>query len=114
MKPPLAGLLYGKVEGFKRPGDYGPNNITVTTDVAKANVITSMIADDLLRHKVVIDLDLPAKLVPSSTPGHFHLYIDHAMEAEAYFKLLRALSEAGIIEEGYYTASSDQGYSAVR
>lgn len=64
-------------------------------------------------HKPVIDIDLPCQLVQSS-PGKFHLYIDHEVEADAYWYLLDALQRAGICEEGYVSASRRRGYSAVR
>lgn len=52
-------------------------------------------------HKPVLDLDIDAALIPSSTEGHWHLMLDVEMETEAYFELLRALAKAGVIEENY-------------
>jgi hypothetical protein len=57
---------------------------TVVADLADANLITSIVAasagdPDGLIHKVVIDVDLPITAIESSTPGHFHLFIDCAM-----------------------------------
>jgi hypothetical protein len=57
------------------------------------------------KHAPVIDIDLPCELVPSSTPGHFHLYIEKAITWPRYEALLKALVDAGIVEEGYYKAS---------
>lgn len=65
------------------------------------------------KHKPVLDIDLPCQLVESS-PGKFHLYIDHEVDAGAYWHLLDALEKAGICEEGYVSASFRRGYSAVR
>lgn len=114
--PPLEGLMYGKVENWhsSMSNDVVGYSEALTTDIEKGNIITSMVTEKVTHHKIVIDLDLPAKLIPSSTPGHFHLYIDHVMEKDAYFKLLAALMEAGLIEEGYYHASMARGYSAAR
>lgn len=56
-------------------------------------------------HKPVLDIDVPAILVPSSTPGHSHLYIDHAMPWDNYVKVLKALGEVGILQPGYVRAS---------
>lgn len=64
-------------------------------------------------HKPVIDIDLPCQLVQSS-PGKFHLYIDHEVAEAAYWKLLEAFVTAGIVEDGYVSASRRRGYSAVR
>lgn len=65
-------------------------------------------------HRPIIDLDMSAALIPSTTPGHFHLYIDKLLTWEKYAELLLALSSAGIVEEGYVSACLDRGYSSVR
>lgn len=66
-------------------------------------------------HSPVLDVDFPVRLVPSSTPGHFHLYFDGVMMAWAkYEKLLKALAEAGIIETGYYENAIRRGMTMVR
>lgn len=85
-----------------------------TSDPEAAQVITSRTAADHRKHKVIIDLDMPAQLIPSSTEGHFHLYIDHEMDWTAYAKLLTALGEAGILEPGYVRASLERELTAVR
>lgn len=94
----------------------------ITEDLDIAQVVTSLVAgqspipglEDLTRHKVVLDIDMPAQLVPSSTPGHFHLYIDHEMDWLDYRVLLLALGVAGILEEGYVGASIARGHTALR
>lgn len=113
--PPLEGQLYAKVENWhdSATGESGVNE-PIVIDIEKANVITSMIATKVTHHKVIIDLDIPAQLIPSTTPGHFHLYIDHEMGKDAYFKLIAALVEAGLVEPGYLGASEARGYTAVR
>lgn len=89
-----------------------------------ANIATSLVEDDGRRivdgkvakqmHKVVIDIDLPVALLESSTPGHFHLFIDKAMTWEQYKDLLQTLASVGIIEHNYVNATIDRGFSAVR
>lgn len=66
------------------------------------------------KHKPVLDIDMPVTLVPSTTPGHFHLYIDKELDWFAYAGLLTALAQCGIIEDGYLGASLQRGYSACR
>lgn len=91
-----------------------------TPDPADAQVVTSMVEESWIRgathptHRPVLDIDLPAQLVPSSTPGHFHLYLDVEVEHENYMLLLRTLALCGIIEPGYASASQERGYTAVR
>ena len=65
-------------------------------------------------HRPVIDIDVPVEVVESTTPGHFHLYIDHLVEPEKYMALLVAMADCGIVEEGYARASYEKGFSAVR
>lgn len=110
--PPLAGQLYQSVQNFDdyeaREGRYN------TTDIDEAQVITSRVADKEQVHKLLLDIDIPAQLIPSSTPGHSHLYIDKEMSEEAWATLLFALSSAGIIEPGYMRASIARGFTALR
>lgn len=88
---------------------------SLTEDISMANVITSVVAGtDGKMHKVVIDVDLPATLLPSSTSGHHHLFIDREIPWEAYVNLLDAFVAAGIVEPGYVEASRIRGHTAVR
>lgn len=88
-------------------------------DIAEANISTSIredvgdpFADPV--HALLIDLDIPAWLVPSSTPGHSHLYVDVAIQQSAYFRLLDALADAGVIQRGYADSSKARGGTALR
>jgi len=65
-------------------------------------------------HKPVLDIDMPVKIFPSSTEGHFHLFIDKEMSWEDYCKLMNVMAEVGILEQGYVNASIARGCSAVR
>lgn len=65
-------------------------------------------------HMPVIDIDFSAHLEPSSTEGHFHLYLNRTMVWETYAALLKALYDAGVIEEGFYEMSIARGQSFVR
>lgn len=98
---------------------YTSKDSTKVASVDTANVVTSLgVSDPLLSdedvHYPVLDLDVPCTLVPSSTPGNFHLYIDKAVTHKAYMSLLWALASAGLIEEGYASASTQRGFTAVR
>lgn len=82
-----------------------------------ANCVSSRLPDDFFgkpRHAIILDLDLPAYLVPSSTPGHSHLYIDKVLNEDAYYELLDALAKAGVLEPGYVTASKRKGGTHLR
>lgn len=65
-------------------------------------------------HKVVIDLDMDAALWETSTPRHHHLIIDNEMTWPVYERLLTALKDAGLIEEGYWNACMARKASWIR
>lgn len=119
-KPPLDGLGYGIVN-FRN--DY-MNPIILTDNIEDANVIISRtlpgpwVDPDIpvryLKHKVIVDIDMPVKVIESSTPGHSHLYIDVDVTWKQFMKLLDALVDAGIVQAGYRDASSARGFTALR
>lgn len=103
-----------KFDFGKDDGDYSDKRVIADdVDLKDANLVTSRIEGTNL-HRVVLDIDMDAALVPSSTPGHHHLYINKSLDWTAYTKLLRALVDAGIVQRGYAEASISRGYSAVR
>lgn len=78
----------------------------------QANLVGSLCSDGL--HRPVLDIDLPCRLVPSSTEGHFHLYIERALSTEAYMELVDALGKAGIISQFYAKAARIRGQTFCR
>jgi hypothetical protein len=80
--------------------------------VEQANLITSEAAPDT--HYVMLDIDMDAALVPSTTPGHHHLYINKTMKWDDYELLLYVLADCGIISQGYYEASVEKKCTALR
>lgn len=69
---------------------------------------------DAWLHAPVIDLDLNARLIPSTTPGHFHLYLDRLMSFDDMMMLLRAFAAAGLVEQGYVEVTENRRYASVR
>lgn len=65
-------------------------------------------------HFPVLDIDFKAALVPSSTEDHYHLYLNHGMTWAKYEKLLEALYEADVIQEGYYKMAVARKQTFVR
>jgi hypothetical protein len=110
------------IEVLNATGDDYSGDDAVTTSEQEANVVTSQLAGQQLNeldtnaglHAPVLDIDFGAQLVPSSTPGHFHLYFEKAMTWGNYCGLLKALGDVGILEAGYVKASLRRGYSSVR
>jgi len=112
----LAGIFdrvrVGYVE-FKKPDptkEYSEtenhlSDVQFCDHIADANVVTSKFnfSDDI--HIPIIDIDVPIHSVPSTTPGHYHLYIDKQLTWQKYRFLLWALMQCGLVERGYYQAS---------
>lgn len=92
--------------------DYSAAHVR-TEDIADAHIVLSEDPAAGL-HRPVLDIDFPAALIPSSTPGHFHLYLDKPMGLATYEELLVALAAAGIIEDGYANVSLARGYTSAR
>lgn len=81
-------------------------------DPVEANLIASRCADG--RHMPVIDLDVPHYVIPSTTPGHGHLYIDVKTSWPRYIVLLLSLRLCGVIEKGHLWWSVKRGATFVR
>lgn len=99
-------------ETGSKTGNFGTTPIQ-TAEITESNVVLSRLKD-IDHHKVVIDLDMDAVLIPSSTPGHHHLIIDKTMPWNDYANLLASLRDAGLIQDGYYKASVNRGASVIR
>jgi hypothetical protein len=81
--------------------------------LSESNLVCSDRKDDDL-HIPILDVDMPAMLLKSSTYGHYHLYIDKPMSWENYCKLLDVLAEVGILEQGYVDVSKKRKRTQVR
>lgn len=83
--------------------------------VEKANLVGSQLVSNRRRHRPVLDLDFPCRLIPSTTEGHFHLYLDGIdLDWDKYKDLLIALAAAGVISKRYMEESLKKGFTAVR
>ena len=91
---PLANIISSEIDRAPRPGDGNPTGEPM--------------------HTVMLDLDVEARLLPSSTPGHYHLYIDVPMPWRKYKRLLKTLAHVGIIEPGYYRAAAQRQATFLR
>jgi hypothetical protein len=86
------------------------------TSLADADVVASAYVHDPTRHVLAIDIDHQSWLVKSTTPGHYHLYVEvpDGIPQGYYDSLLNALANAGVVEQGYARASIERGFSCVR
>lgn len=88
--------------------DYGSSfkvEVRAECKAEDAQVVSSELDEQRGMHTPMLDVDIPMRLVESSTPGHSHLYFDVVMPWRKYRRLLKALAKAGIIEQNYYKVS---------
>ena len=80
--------------------------------------VNDLVASSLLengKHSPVLDIDYQAKLIPSTTPGNSHLYLDGlTMSWWRYRVLLAVMAWAGVIDRRYYRHSVRRRMTAVR
>ena len=87
----------------------GPYEETIAerpeAEVDAATVISSRIKVDFVdgraQHTIMIDLDVPHTYVPSSTPGHGHLYVDVLVPWSDHDELNQLLARLGIVDNGW-------------
>ena len=93
----------------RKSGD-GPNVNPQPATEDKANLIGSDTGVSDF-HMPVLDVDrIPVRVVPSSTPGNSHLYIDLPMHWSQYARLIEVMGKVGILEPGYVAAClAEQG-----
>jgi len=84
----------------------------VPSEHGYATLVSSMLPNG--NHMPVIDLDLDCALVESSTPGHYHLYINQEMSYGQYLNILQALTDAGVVQPGFNRFSRERGQGFVR
>lgn len=118
--------------------DIGADNGTFTGPAVpmqppRANLVSSQLIDSDT-HMPVLDIDswawkspdlwnlvrsyggsdVVGHLVPSSTFGHFHLYLQVEIPSDEYLALLPRLADAKVIQPGYAAASIERGCTRVR
>lgn len=88
--------------------DYGHSrrceNIVEDPD---GDLFTSLLSNG--EHAALFDIDMPAVLRPSKTPGHYHLIVGQTMSWRRYKRLLRAMVRAGLVEQEWYRLVKRRG-----
>jgi len=107
-------MLYTDVD-WDRADDYLGAGGRETADVDAAELVSSGLPNSNgLVHAPVLDLDVPHTLIPSTTLGHSHLYIDTPIPWSEYKRLLVLLGKVGILDSAYVSISLARGRSQVR
>lgn len=84
----------------------------IECDWDEANLISSLCKDGY--HKPVLDFDFSCELIPSSTTGNFHLYINKVIHWQDYQDLLMVMRKCGILQKGFVNNSITKGATFVR
>lgn len=101
--------IYGFVKGLD-------DNETYEAEVTKNSLESNVIISETKRgkHKPLLDLDFSHTYVPSSTPGHGHLYIHEDYDYQSYLNMMRCLRDSNLIQPGVFNSLERNGYNAVR
>lgn len=103
-----------EIEGSSADDDQPHKRFEITGESDIANLVSSESLYLPGMHMPAIDIDYPAEMIPSRTPGHFHLYLDKICTWPEYRRVLWAMSRAGLIEPGYYRASVERKATFLR
>jgi hypothetical protein len=83
-----------------------------------ANVVSSELDGKTIGgftgHAPALDIDVPAYLIESGTPGHTHLYLDVPMTWSQYMKLLKVMAEVGILQASWVDGALQEGATVLR
>lgn len=99
--------------------EYEPGTDREVKALNEANIVSSerkTWEGGPVTHVVALDIDYPAYVVETSTPGHHHVYLDvpGGVKHEDYMELLELLGRIGVIEKGYAEVSLKRGHSDLR
>lgn len=98
--------------------EYEPGIDREVADLNEANIVSSEHKVSFLerRHAVLLDIDYPAYIVESSSPGHHHVYLDvpGGVKHEDYMELVELLGRIGVVEKGYAEVSVKRGHTDLR
>lgn len=83
-----------------------------SSDRKDANLVASLRDDGT--HAPAFDLDRRAVLIPTTTPGNHHMYIDEVLSWRQYRALLRGFYKSGLLDPSVYWRSLYRGSTYVR
>lgn len=97
--PYVGHLKYYKVIGSKTDG-LSETEPSLIKDAELLGSLTSM-----GYHYPNIDFDFPCVLTKSTTPGHYHFNIQVPMTWKNYYRLLKAMEKAGLVQKRWLDAA---------
>jgi hypothetical protein len=103
------GRLLAHVD-LSKAGDSDDARMVHTDDVFASDQEPNLVSSRTLTgdHLPIFDFDFPCRLIESSTPGKFHLYLDGpTVSPLAWNRVLTALAAAGLVQEGWIGHMND-------
>lgn len=104
----------GTVDRITWDDGYGPETGDAFTNDVNGNWRASAASHLGHAHIPLFDLDIPASLTGSKTPGHYHLEIHALVTWRAYRRILKAMMKAGLIERSWYLMVKRRRWAALR
>jgi hypothetical protein len=100
-------------ETVEQNDDYGhkvKTEVRKEVPAAQANLVGSKVNDNI--HLPLFDIDYNASLHPSTTPGHYHLYLNKPITWRKYKRVIKAMAKAGLVQDGFckYTIQRKQAF----
>jgi len=105
------GHAFSRIEDLSQDSEGSLIYANEQAEPTEANLVTSRALDQEAGgpgptwgrqvHRPLLDIDFEAALIPSSTPGHYHLYLDKPMSRQEYVELLKTLQRVGILQRGF-------------
>jgi len=119
LKRPLSVRSYRKVNAaLEEAGLVAPGTEALDSgqDAARhpAGIASYRMPDEQLLIEAAFRLTCPARLVSSSSEGHFHLYLETEIGWNAYLRLMRAMAEVGLLETGWVDLSERRKMAMLR
>lgn len=111
--PGVMGRRFFKAESLNDLSAVTENLIELSgSDCKDANLVASLRDDGT--HAPAFDLDRRAFLIPTTTSGNHHMYIDEVLSWRQYRALLRGFYKSGLLDPSVYWRSLYRGSTHVR
>lgn len=101
-------------ENFAEDGELKPANAFTGNLVSSRHKSSCELLQYDEYHYPILDLDFECELVPSSTPGHHHLYMAKLLPKKDMEKLVNVLAEVGILQTGIKNQWDREGHLVLR
>jgi len=101
-----------RLQPYSGDSDFVPNLVGSRAEGGRTG---DLLGTDAEIHFPVLDIDSPyVRMIPSRTPGHFHMYLDRSISWDAFKSLLNVLANCGIVDPNWAAASIRQHCAFLR